>query len=277
MKPELTTQPTTEVGQQLYPLPCGACHQPALAPVAVPHLARMRYEDRDYFVYLPALRVLKCRHCGELVFDYDADEQLERALRALAAGDDGADLPPRVGVDEYHRLIDAGALTDDDPVELLEGRLVTTMPKKPAHRRATRRLRTALAQLLPDGWAVETQEPITLGDGEPEPDAFVLRGDPDALTDRHPGPDEIALVVEVSDTTLARDRGPKLRSYARAGIPVYWILNLPDRVLEFYSDPAPTADPPTYVHHRDFGPADSMDVVLDGRTLGTLAVSDLLP
>src|SRR5438552_16704613 len=82
----------------------------------------------------------------------------------------------RLSVEQYHEMIDAGILTDDDPVELLEGWLVSKMPKKPAHRIATRRTRTALEGIVPEGWYVDSQEPITLGSSEPEPAVAVVRG-----------------------------------------------------------------------------------------------------
>src|SRR5258706_12768291 len=82
----------------------------------------------------------------------------------------------RLTVPQYHTMIDAGVLTDDDPVELLEGILVFKMPKKPAHRLALRKLVKAIEKLLPDGYFVLSQEPITLDGSEPEPDAASIRG-----------------------------------------------------------------------------------------------------
>ena len=72
---------------------------------------------------------------------------------------------------------------------------------------------------------------------EPEPDLSVVRGESDDYTDHHPGPADIALVVEVADSSLSRDRGEKRDNYARAGIPVYWIVNLVGRQLEVSSNP----------------------------------------
>src|SRR2546430_17080177 len=82
----------------------------------------------------------------------------------------------RLSVEQYHAMIDAGVLTDDDPVELLEGILLFKTPKKPAHRLAVRKLVKAIEKLLPDGYFVQSQEPITLSASEPEPDAAVIRG-----------------------------------------------------------------------------------------------------
>src|SRR3954465_300703 len=93
----------------------------------------------------------------------------------------------RLSVEQYHAMIDAGVLTDDDPVELLEGILVFKMPKKPAHRLPVRKLFKAIDGLLPTGWFVQLQEPVTLSDGEPEPDASVVRGADEDYATRHPG------------------------------------------------------------------------------------------
>lgn len=112
----------------------------------------------------------------------------------------------RLQVRQYYDMIDAGILTDDDPVELLEGWLVTKISKAPPHRIATQLTREALAQLAPPGWYVDDQEPITTTDSEPEPDVVIVRGDRRDYTERHPYADEVALVVEVADTTLQRDR-----------------------------------------------------------------------
>src|SRR5439155_3690378 len=147
----------------------------------------------------------------------------------------------RLTVEQYHAMIDAGVLTDDDPVELLEGILVFKTPKKPAHRLALRRLVKAIERVLPAGWFVLSKEPITLANGEPEPDAAVIRGSDEDYATRHPCPADVALVVDVADTTLERDRSIKLRSYAGAGIGVYWIVNLLDRTLELYTKPSPAA------------------------------------
>src|SRR5438132_6163993 len=128
----------------------------------------------------------------------------------------------RLSVEQYHAMIEAGVLTDDDPVELLEGVLVFRMPKNPPHRISIAKLERAIRPLLPSNASIQWQDPITLSDGEPEPDIAVIRGQAEDYPDCHPGPDDVYLVVEVADTTLARDRGIKLRSYARAGIAIYW-------------------------------------------------------
>lgn len=112
------------------------------------------------------------------------------------------DLIWRLSVAQYHQMIRSGILTDDDPVELLEGWLVLKMPKNPPHRAATRLMQDALARVVPVGWYVDAQEPITLEDSEPEPDVMIVRGETREYRDRHPGPRDVGAVIEISDTTL---------------------------------------------------------------------------
>ena len=187
------------------------------------------------------------------------------------------DLIWRLSVSQYHDMIRTGILTEDDPVELLEGWLVTKMPKNPRHSLTTQLTREALARLLPASWYVDAQEPITLEDSEPEPDVVVVRGDRRQYLDRHPGPQDVTLVVEVADTTLQRDRTLKKRLYAAARIPVYWIVNLPENRFEVYTDPTGPADQSDYRQRQDYGPSDEVPLVIEGREVSRLAVQELLP
>jgi Uma2 family endonuclease len=183
----------------------------------------------------------------------------------------------RFSVDQYHEMIRAGILGEDEPVELLDGWLVPKMTKNPPHAVATRLARKALERIIPENWYVDSQEAITLATSEPEPDAAVVRGDPRAYVDHHPGPKDVALVVEVADAGLERDRTLKKRLYAEAGIAVYWIVNLIDRVLEAYTDPCGPTDQPDYHQHRTFSPSEEVPLVVEGREVGRIAVSAVLP
>jgi Uma2 family endonuclease len=183
----------------------------------------------------------------------------------------------RLSVDQYHEMIRVGILTENDPVELVEGLLVRKMPKKPPHSIATQLTRDALEHHLPTGWFLNDQEPITTEYSEPEPDGSVVRGERRQYLDRHPGAQELALVVEVADTTLAYDRTTKKQLYARVGIPIYWIVNLVERQLEVYTDPSGPADLPDYGTRQNYGAEDELPIVIEGREVGRLAVRDLLP
>jgi Uma2 family endonuclease len=183
----------------------------------------------------------------------------------------------RFRVDQYHALIDAGVLTEDDPVELLGGWLVRKMTQKPAHPIAVDLLREAFENRLSGARYVRTQAPITLSEGEPEPDVALVRGKRADYRKRHPGPGDVLLVVEVADTSLARDRGVKKQSYALASIPTYWIVNLVEGQIEVYTDPTGPVDEPTYRQRRDYGLEETIPVVVDGAEVGRLAVRELLP
>ena len=182
-----------------------------------------------------------------------------------------------LSVEQYHQMIDAGVLTEDDPVELIEGILVYKMPKKPRHRIAMANLRSAIEPLLPANMSLQMQEPITLADSEPEPDGAVFRGKPQDYRDRHPGPDEVFLVIEIADATLRRDRGMKLRMYARAGIAIYWIVDLAGRSVEVYTNPDREAPKPTYGKPRVYREGNKIPIELAGRKIGTIAVAEILP
>ena len=183
----------------------------------------------------------------------------------------------RLSVGQYECMIDNGILTDDDPVELLEGCLIKKMPKNPPHTLANELAREEVASRLPVGWYVNAQEPIVTADSEPEPDLSVIRGTRRHYRNRHPHAGDVAVVFEVSDSTLQRDRVLKKRLYARAGIPVYVIINLPKRRIEMYTGPTGPADEPDYQVRRDYGPADNLPLLLDDQEIGLLAICDLLP
>lgn len=187
------------------------------------------------------------------------------------------DLILRLSIDQYHAMIQSGILTDDDFVELLEGWLVFKMSKNPPHRVTTRLVRTALENILPPGWYVDSQEPITLSNSEPEPDIVVVRGDTRQYLDRHPGAEDIAMVIEVSDTTLQRDRTVKKRIYARAGIAIYWIVNLVEGLVEVYSQPIVDVEQPDYTQRLDFGRSAVVPITIAGIEICAIAVNSILP
>lgn len=177
----------------------------------------------------------------------------------------------RFSVAQYDKLVALGIIDEDDPVELLDGLLVRKMGKNPPHRIVKKLLLDALQRLVPEGWYVDAQEPIVLAESEPEPDLMIIRGDPrDHFP--HPAAEAIALLVEVADTTLARDRKWKRRLYAKAGIPSYWIVNVVDNVIEVH----------THLTAGEYGeplivrPGDMLPVELDGQLAGAIDVKSVL-
>ena len=178
----------------------------------------------------------------------------------------------RFSVAEYHRLIDLGILNEDDNLELLEGYLVHKMARNPPHDVTVQKTNKRLVRLALPGWDVRCQSAITLDKSEPEPDFTLVRGDEALYVARHPGPADIGLVIEVSDSTLPGDRDDKGRIYACAGIPIYWIINVRDRWVEVYS--APSGD--TYGRRVDFGVGQAVSLLLDGTAVGQIGVDEML-
>jgi len=117
---------------------------------------------------------------------------------------------------------------------------------------------------------------MTTADSEPEPDVLVIQGNLRDYTERQPLAEEVALVVEVSDATLQRDRTLKLRVYAQARIPIYWILNLQDRQLEIHSDPGEADGKVTYRQTAIYHDSYDAPLVIGGQEIARLKVSDLL-
>src|SRR5947209_18413488 len=138
---------------------------------------------------------------------------------------------------EYERLIDHGFLDEDEPIELLDGLLLVKEPQSSPHRTGVLLVAKTLERAFGDGWFVQVQSPIGLDDlSEPEPDVCVVQGSPRDYVRAHPT--RPALIVEVALSGLRMARGRKAVIYARAGIADYWIVNLVDRVVEVYRQPA---------------------------------------
>ena len=177
----------------------------------------------------------------------------------------------RMTVDEFERI--AGSL-DNDQVELVDRYLVWRDDMKPPHVLATDLLRRRLDRIVPEGFFVREEKPVRIPEfDEPRPDVAIVRGDPRLYSTRHPGPADIALLAEVSETSLDRDQGKKLLNYARSGIPVYWIVNLVDHQIEVYSSPGPDG----YQSSEILKPGQDAVVSIDGVEVGRISVADILP
>ena len=144
---------------------------------------------------------------------------------------------------EYERLIEMGVFQPGEPIELIGGDLMVAEPQGAEHYTAIRKSAKALEAAFGPGWEVRTQGPIGLDDeSEPEPDVAVVPGSPDDYRSVHPS--RPVLTLEVADSSLAIDRERKGSLYARAGLADYWVLNLIDRTLEVYREPAADAEAP---------------------------------
>ena len=140
---------------------------------------------------------------------------------------------------EYDRLVGLGVF-EGEPIELIGGQLLVAEPHGPYHASAITRVDYALRAVVPPGWIVRLQAPLSLDEeSEPEPDLAVVPGRPGDYRDSHPT--HPVLVVEVAESSLELDRGGKGSLYARAGVADYWVVNLPEGVVEVYRDPQPEA------------------------------------
>ena len=161
-------------------------------------------------------------------------------------------------VDEFERLEES---LGDERVELINGCVIGRGDMEPAHVLATGLVKQGVEPMLPGGWFMRKDEPVRIPDfNEPFPDLAVVHGDLRTYAIRHPGPGDVALLIEVSDTTLAKDRDEKMRDYARARIPVYWIVNLIDQQIEVYSEPTAEGDAAA----RIYSLGDEVPVLIDG-------------
>src|SRR5438874_6308904 len=184
---------------------------------------------------------------------------------------------PKFSVARYQRMIETGILTSEDKVELLENYVVLKMPRNPPHDSTLQRMLRPLLRAVRVGWDLRIQSAVTLSDSQPEPDFAVVRGAAADYENRHPGPGDVGVVIEVADSSLLRDQQDKTRIYARGGILFYWIVNLPDRRVEVYGQPSGPVTVPTYLSFQIYQPGDAVPIVLDGTVAGTIPAADLLP
>lgn len=173
-------------------------------------------------------------------------------------------------------MAETGVLTEEDRVELLEGWITPKTTRTPRHDAIVHYLYEMLTARMPAGWEIRNQGAVTTSDSEPEPDLAIVRGEPLDYLKHHPLPDDMAMVVEVAETSLRRDR-IKCRLYARAGVAVYWIVNLVDAQIEVFTDPSGPAESPSYANQKAYSHGDALPLIVAGQEVATLNVDDLLP
>jgi len=138
-----------------------------------------------------------------------------------------------MSIETYHRLGELGVLTED--VELLRGLVVTKMPKSPLHEYVAQMLMTLFVRLLPPGYEVRCERPLSIGGSEPEPDLSIVSGQASDWIRSHPS--TAALVVEVAVSSQGLDEG-KASIYAEASIPEYWIVEPEARQVTVFRNPS---------------------------------------
>jgi Uma2 family endonuclease len=145
----------------------------------------------------------------------------------------------RFTLDEYHQLGKLGFFHEDDRIELIRGEIIQMVAKGTGHETCLRNLLRELPKLVGDRATLQCQSPIILPqNSEPEPDFTLVKNRPDNYLSAHPSPNDILLVIEVSDSSLDYDQEVKLSLYSESAITDYWLFNLIDNWLECYSNPS---------------------------------------
>ena len=189
-----------------------------------------------------------------------------------------------ISVDQYHAMIKAGILPEGAPIELLDGLLVWKdrsdhgggfMTIGPNHAICLMKIEDLQPDIRRLGAHLRSQKPIQIPPShEPEPDAMIVCGKPYDIIGRHPNPNEVSCVIEVSSSSLEHDRTGKLRVYAAAGIPQYIVVNLIDRRVEVFE--GPSFEKSKYTTHKIIKPGKSVSF-LAGKKRLSVPVSNLLP
>ena len=202
----------------------------------------------------------------------------ERQKSKSAVGNESLPLSHRWlwTVKEFQRAYDLGAFGFDARLELIEGEIIRKMTQNEPHAWTIQAVDAALRGTFATGHSIRVQLPLVFGSySKPEPDVAVVTGSFNDYKRKHPT--TAVLVIEVSDSTLLQDRTAKAGIYARAGIEEYWIVNLPDNVLEVHRQPAPMADQPLGHHYRSIIRLTTADTITPlGAPDSVVAVASLL-
>src|SRR5580658_2128679 len=144
----------------------------------------------------------------------------------------------RFTVNDYYRMGETGVLAPNARVELLDGEIIDMSPIRPFHGGVTNHLIQLFNTAANGRWIVAAGTPLRLSDySEPQPDVMLVKPAGHFYRTAHPNPADVYLLIEVADTTLARDMEEKLPLYARSGIAEAWIVNLNDETIEVYRQP----------------------------------------
>jgi Uma2 family endonuclease len=184
--------------------------------------------------------------------------------------------PYRFSVEEFQRMLDADVFAWKGRLELIEGQVSYKMVPNPPHDDCVEALDELITGFIPPGWRVRIQSGITLTQSVTLPDVCVARGTRHTFATRRPGPADIVLLVEVADSSLGEDPGVKAQTYARDSIAEYWIVNVPERQIEVYTQPSGPTATPGYAQTQVYSAGSAVPLVLDGVSVGTIAVNDVI-
>jgi len=177
-----------------------------------------------------------------------------------------------ISVSMYHGMIEKGVLGPDDKVELIEGDLIKRYSSTMLATYVHGTLGDMLRKFEPDGWHLAMVCAITMDDSEPEPDIMFCRGVIRDYITHHPYPHQVGLVIEIATAeSIVVDAVLKRSIYARAGIPLYWVVGTEERFIQVFTEPDSKGDCPDYRCTKRFTATDDVPVVLDGKAIGTIS------
>jgi Uma2 family endonuclease len=180
----------------------------------------------------------------------------------------------RFSVSQYDQMIENRTIAEDERTELIEGLLVKKMGRNRPHVQAGNKGFWALSRILPGGWHVRKEDPIVVSEwSKPEPDLAVVRGEIADYDQRDVTAADLALVVEIAESSLSADQPDMTRVYSASGIPMYWIINLVERRVEVYSEPGPDG----YQSCQMMAHGQEIAVVIGAVEIGRIAVGQMLP
>ncbi len=183
----------------------------------------------------------------------------------------------RLTVSDFHRMGEAGIFAAGDRVELIDGEVIDLPPIGALHAAIVDRLARHLGRSVGESVVVHCQNPIRLDDvSEPEPDIALLRPRADGYMSAHPGPEDVLVVIEVADTSLAYDLGVKVPLYARHGIPEARVIDAATRQTRFLRKAERRGLPPG-VARRTGGGLESALLTDDTGAAVSFALAQLLP
>ncbi len=147
-------------------------------------------------------------------------------------------VPKRFRVEDFRRMTEVGILPEESGWEIIDGFLIDKMTIGSRHASTVKRMNRKLMRLLGDNAIISVQDPIHIDDyNEPEPDIALLKPREDFYAESHPAPQDVLLLVEVSDSTVEYDREIKKSIYAKVEIAEFWLVNLKESTIECYTQP----------------------------------------
>jgi Uma2 family endonuclease len=183
----------------------------------------------------------------------------------------------RLSVKHFLQMVEAGIVKEDEPVELLGGLIFEKSVKRARHNFGVGSLAEHLRDIVSPGWIVREEKSLDLDPfSRPEPDIVVARGSHDIYCHHDPTAKDLALIIEVADSSYMKDRGWKWNLYAAAKVPVYIILNIHDRHMELYRKPFGRGETARYRETEVFDESSFLPVVIEGKELGRIAIREVM-